>query len=156
DVALHAHRAGRHDRPRHHRPAGAHAQCGRHMTQPGFQPIDKIIHRAALVGRTIDKRALTPLAGVVVTITSGPPPWLARGAALPQGKPAARPDQKITDAGGFFRWPDLPAGAYTLSASLPGTRYAAATGSLTLVSTAVGTFELELAPTAVSGIVNAG
>ncbi len=43
------------------------------MTRPGFQPIDKITHRAALVGRTIDKRALTPLAGVVVTITSGPP-----------------------------------------------------------------------------------
>ncbi len=126
------------------------------MTRPGFQPIDKITHRAALVGRTIDKRALTPLAGVVVTITSGPPGWLARVAALQQGQPAARPDQKITDAGGSFRWLDLPAGAYTLSASLPGTRYAAATGSLTLVSTAVGTLELQLAPTAVSGIVKAG
>jgi hypothetical protein len=126
------------------------------MTRSGFQPIDNITHRAALVGRTIDKRALTPLAGVVVTITSGPPAWLARVAALQQGQPVARPDQKITDAGGFFRWLDLPAGAYTLSASLPGTRYAAATGSLTLVSTEVGTLELQLAPTAVSGIVKAG
>lgn len=126
------------------------------MTRPGFQPIEKIIHRVALVGRTVDKRTLTPLAGVVVTITSGPPAWVARVAALQQGRPAARPDQKIADAGGFFRWLDLPAGAYALSASLPGTRYAAAAGSLTLVSTAVGTLELQLAPTTVSGIVKAG
>ncbi len=67
------------------------------MTRPGFQPIDKIVHRAALVGRTVDKRTLAPLAGVVVTITGGPPAWLARVAALQQGQPAARPDQKTTD-----------------------------------------------------------
>jgi len=126
------------------------------MTRPGFQPIDRITHRAALVGRTLDKRTLTPLDGVVVTITSGPASWTARVVALQQGQPAARPDQKIADASGFFRWLDLPAGAYTLSASLSGTRYAAATGSLALVSTAVGTLELQLAPTAVTGIVKAG
>jgi hypothetical protein len=126
------------------------------MTRPGFQPIDRITHRAALVGRTIDKRTLTPLPGVMLTITSGPAAWTARVTALQQGQPTARPDQQTTDAGGFFRWLDLPAGTYTLSASLSGTRYAAATGSLALVSTAVGTLELQLAPTTVTGIVQAG
>jgi hypothetical protein len=126
------------------------------MTRPGFQPIDRITHRAALVGHAIDLRTLSPLAGVVVAITGGPPAWFARVAALQQGRPSVRPDQTVTDPRGFFRWLDLPAGAYTLSASLPGTRYAAATGSITLVSTAVGTLELQLAPTAVTGIVNAG
>lgn len=126
------------------------------MTRPGFQPIDRIAHRAALVGRTVDPRTASPLAGVVVTITSGPAAWTARLAALHQGQPAARPDQQLTDAQGFFRWLDLPAGAYTLGAALPGTRYAAATGSVTLVSTAVGSLELPLAPTAVTGIVKAG
>lgn len=126
------------------------------MTQPGFQPIDRITHRAALVGRTVDQRTANPLAGVVVTIASGPAAWTARIAALQQGQPTARPDQQLTDAGGLFRWLDLPAGAYTFSAALPGTRYAAATGSVTLVSTAVGSLELPLAPTAVTGIVKAG
>jgi hypothetical protein len=39
------------------------------MTRPGYQAIDKIVHRAALVGRVLDQRTLQPLPGVTVTIT---------------------------------------------------------------------------------------
>src|SRR5262245_25820400 len=101
------------------------------MTRPGFQAIDTINHRAAIIGRTLDQRTQTPLTGVEVVITTGPTAWTARVAALQQGQPNARPDRMISDANGFFRWLDLPAGAYTLAATLPGTRYLAATGTFT-------------------------
>ena len=123
------------------------------MTRPGFLAIDLITHRAALVGRAIDQRAQTPLAGVEVVITNGPAAWNARLAALQQGQPGARPDRYVTDANGFFRWLDLPAGAYTLSAAVPGTRYAAATAAATVVATTVVSAELALVPTTVTGIV---
>ena len=126
------------------------------MTRPGYQAIDKIVHRAALVGRVLDQRTLQPLPGVVVAITSGPPAWAARVAALQQGQPTARPAETSTDRDGLFRWLDLPPGAYTLGASLPGTRYAATSGSITLVATAVGKLDLQLAPTTVTGLVKAG
>jgi hypothetical protein len=48
------------------------------MTRPGYQAIDKIVHRAALVGRVLDQRTLQPLPGVTVTITAGPPAWRRR------------------------------------------------------------------------------
>lgn len=126
------------------------------MTRAGYQAIDKIVHRAALVGRVLDQRTQQPLAGAAVAITVGPPAWTARVAARQQGQPTARPDLTTTDGDGFYRWLDLPPGAYTLSAALPGTRYAAAAGSVSLVAAAVGTLELRLAPTSVTGIVKAG
>lgn len=126
------------------------------MTRPGYQTIERITHRAALIGRAIDMRTLGPLAGVEVAITAGPPAWVARVVAQRQGQPTARPEHRVTDAEGWFRWLDLPAGLYTVSAALPGTRYAAATESITLVTTALGKLELRLAPTAVTGIVKAG
>jgi hypothetical protein len=126
------------------------------MTRAGYQPIDKIVHRAALIGRVLDARTQQPLADAAVAITAGPAAWTARVAALHQGQPAARPDQTATDRNGQFHWLDLPPGAYTLGASLPGTRYAAATGTVTLVATALGTLDLVLAPTAVTGVVKAG
>ncbi len=123
------------------------------MTRPGFQALDLISHRAAIVGRAIDQRTQTPLAGVAVVITSGPAAWTARVAALQQGQPNARPDRMISDGNGFFRWLDLPVGAYALSAALPGTRYATATGSATVIATAPVSLALALVPTTVTGIV---
>ena len=124
------------------------------MTRAGFQAINLITHRAAIVGRAIDQRRQTSLAGVAVTITAGPPAWTARLAVLQQGQPGARPDRTISDARGVFRWLDLPAGAYTLSAALPGTRYAAATGSATVITTGPVNVELALVPTTVTGTIN--
>jgi len=126
------------------------------MTQARFLAIERITHRAALVGRVIDGLAQTPLAGVEVAITSGPPAWIAHVAALREGQPAARPGRCVSDAAGWFRWLDLPPGAYALSAAIPGSRYAAATGTATVVAARAAATELALAPTAVSGIVVAG
>jgi hypothetical protein len=126
------------------------------MTRAGFLSIDRIVHRAALVGRAIDKLAQTPLPGVEVVITSGPAAWEARLAALRQGQRSASPDRYVTDAAGLFRWLDLPVGTYALSAVVPGTRYAPAAATATVVTTGPTSTELALAPTAVTGIVKAG
>ena len=125
------------------------------MTRPGFQAIDLISHRAAIAGRAIDQRTQVPLPGVAVVITGGPPAWSARLAALQQGQPGARPDRMISDANGFVRWLDLPAGVYTLSAGLPGTRYATTTGSATVVTSGPVAVNLALAPTTLIGTINA-
>lgn len=126
------------------------------MTRDGFQTFSKIVHRAALVGRAIDQRAQTPLAGVTVMITSGPDAWNARLTTLLQGQPGATLNSQLTDGDGVFRWIDLPPGAYTLSAAISGTRYAAATASVTLTATTVATTQLALPPTAVTGVIQAG
>lgn len=123
------------------------------MTAPGFLSIGAIAHRAALVGRAIDRLARAPLVGVEVTITDGPAEWLARVAALRLGRPSARPERRITDAAGFVHWLDLPAGAYTLSAAVPGTRYASAAATVNVNIAAPARAELALAPTAVTGLV---
>jgi hypothetical protein len=126
------------------------------MTRPGFLAIDLITHRAALVGRAIDKIAQTPLPGVEVVITSGPAAWLARVAAVHQGRPSMRPDLRVTDSAGAFRWLDLPAGAYNLGAIIPGTRYGNAVATATVVTGGPVSAELALAPTMVTGIITAG
>jgi hypothetical protein len=123
------------------------------VTAPGFLSIGRISHRAALIGRVIDRLAQTPLAGVEIAITAGPPAWQARVAALRQGQPAARPERRISDAAGFFHWLDLAAGAYTLGAAVPGTRYAVASATATVGAGAPARIELALAPTAVTGTV---
>jgi hypothetical protein len=125
------------------------------VTRPGFQAIDLITHRAAIVGRAIDQRTQASLVGVAVVITGGPPAWSARLTALQQGQPGARPDRVISAANGFFRWLDLPVGVYSLNAALPGTRYATATGSATVVTTGPVSVDLALAPTTLIGTINA-
>jgi hypothetical protein len=123
--------------------------------RPGFLSIDPITHRAALVGRVIDKLTQTPLARVPIEIIDAPAAYKSRLATLRQGRPDARPDRLITDDGGLFRWLDLPAGAYTLRASAPDTRYADATATANVAASAAASAELALAPTAVTGSVRA-
>ena len=122
---------------------------------PGFVSIDPIRHRAALVGRVIDQRTQDPLANATVEITDAPAAYKARLATLRQGRPAARPDVIATGDGGVFRWLDLPAGTYTLRASLSDPRYAAVTMEATVTADAVACADLLLAPTAVTGNVSA-
>jgi hypothetical protein len=123
------------------------------VTRDGFLSIDRITHRAALIGHILDQLSQLPLAGVEVVITSGPAAWTARVAALQMGRPAARPDRCVTDASGFFRYLDLPVGAYTLSAAVSGTRYGAATATATVAASGAVTVHLTLAPTAITGTV---
>ena len=122
---------------------------------PGFLSIDPIAHRAALVGRVIDKLDQSPLPGVTVEIIDAPAAYKSRLATLRQGRPSARPDRLATDDNGLFRWLDLPVGTYTLRASLSGARYAVATTTASVVANAAASTELPLAPTAVTGSVSA-
>jgi hypothetical protein len=123
----------------------------------GFQGIGLIVHRAAIAGRVLDGLARSPLAGATVTITSGPKAFMDRVAALKQGRPDATPDRVLTSRDGFFRWLDLPAGAYALGASLPGagTRYAAVvTGNVQVVAQGpCAMIDLTLAPTTLVGVI---
>jgi hypothetical protein len=120
-----------------------------------FLEIGPITHRAAVVGRAVDARTREPLSGVRVAITSGPPAWLARLAVLREGRPATVADMIVTTSEGRFRWLDLPAGAYTLTATPSDPRYAPANGTAT-VAAAPAVIELALAPTALTGIVEGG
>lgn len=124
------------------------------MVPSGFLSLEQIGHRAALVGRTLDGLAQTPLQGVVVTILSGPPTWTARLNALRSGQPRRMPERSVTDPNGFFRYLDLPPGDYELGAVLAGTRYAPATGSATVVMTGATRVDLALVPTALTGVVS--
>jgi hypothetical protein len=122
---------------------------------PGFLSIDPITHRAALVGRVLDKLDQRPLPEVTVEIIDAPAAYQARLATLRQGRPSARPDRLVTDGHGLFRWLDLPAGTYTLRASRSGTRYAIATTTASVVASTAASAELLLVPTAVTGTVSA-
>jgi hypothetical protein len=125
---------------------------------PPFLTIDKISHRAALVGRVLDPLSQRVIAGAQVVITSGPAAWTEKLAALQSGRPSLRPDVAVSDSFGFYRYLDLPEGAYALSATIPGagTRYAASvTGNATVVLTAAVTLDFAFAPTAVTGLVKA-
>ena len=122
---------------------------------PGFLAIGPIAHRAALVGRVIDKLGQGPLPGVSVEITDSPPAYRTWLATLRQGRPGARPDRIATDGDGRFRWIDLPAGSYTLRASAPDPRYADATATASVVVNAAASVEIALDPTALAGRVNA-
>lgn len=124
-------------------------------TPPDMLSIDRITHRAALVGRVIDKLAQRAVPNVTVEITEAPDAYKSRLAALRQGRPGASPDRLATDGNGAFRWLDLPAGAYTLRASLSDPRYAAATVNASVTTDRVASAELALVPTAITGTVSA-
>lgn len=125
------------------------------MARPDFLELDRIVHRAALVGRVLDDLARTPLVGVEVTIESGPAEWKARLDALRSGQPRRRPERSVTDVSGGFKYLDLPPGVYALRAVLPGTRYAAATGTATVTASSASGLDLALTPTALTGVVKA-
>jgi hypothetical protein len=122
---------------------------------PGFLSIDRITHRAALVGHVVDKLDQRPLPDVIVAIIGAPAAYEARLATLRQGRPDASPDRLVTDDHGLFRWLDLPVGSYTLRASLPGTRYAIATATADVIAGTAASAEILLVPTAVTGTVSA-
>src|SRR5215212_424319 len=91
-------------------------------------------HRAVIAGRVTDAQTGKPLPGARVAITSGP---------------------EVTTAGdGFYRFLDLPAGTYTLTASLPGSgsRYGTESGQVVLGED-LETVDLELPATTVKGKV---
>lgn len=124
-------------------------------TPPGMLSIDRITHRAALVGRVIDRLDQRVLSQATVEIIDAPAAYKARLAGLRQGRPAASPDRIVTDGDGAFHWLDLPAGDYTLRASLSDPRYAAATVTASVTADRPASAELALAPTAVTGTIGA-
>src|SRR5262245_21527470 len=90
--------------------------------------------KARIAGRVSDAQTGKPLAGAQVAITNGP--------------------QAVTAADGFFRFLDLPAGSYTLTASLPGkgSRWGTASKPVALGG-ALAKVDLALPATTVKGKV---
>lgn len=121
----------------------------------GFLAIGTITHRAALVGRVIDKLDQHVLPDVTVEIVDAPDAYKSRLAALRQGRPGASPDRLVTDGNGAFLWLDLLVGSYTLRASISDPCYADATITASVVAGAAASAEIPLAPTAVTGTVSA-
>lgn len=128
---------------------------------------ETVRHRAAIAGRVSDLRTGVPLPGARVEITAGPPELTARLALLAQQSGslwetmAERLDRTRAASDGFFRFLDLPAGQYTLTASLPGsgTRYGTATAQLTRTAdgqgnVALATAGLALPATTIQGRVS--
>jgi hypothetical protein len=122
---------------------------------PGFLAIERIVHRAALVGRVIDPLTKSSIAGAAVEIVNAPAAFQARLAALRQGRPDARAELTATDASGGFRWLDLPAGDYALRVTVADVRYDAATATVSVPAGAPASIEIALAPTALTGTIRA-
>jgi hypothetical protein len=114
---------------------------------------ETVRHRAAIAGRVTDAGTGKPLPGARIEITAGPAVFTGRLALLAQqhGKRwaamAERPDRSRAASDGFFRFLDLPAGQYTLSASLPGSgsRYGTVSVQVTLTADGQGNIPLETA-----------
>ncbi|HZF08729.1 MAG TPA: carboxypeptidase-like regulatory domain-containing protein [Thermoanaerobaculia bacterium] len=137
------------------------------MTPP---TLEIVRHRVAIAGRIADALSGRLLAGARVEITGAPAAFLNLVAlrAIAAGTAgslwaamAERPDRTRTARDGHFHFLDLPAGAYTLTASLPdaGSRYGTATLPLTLVADSLGNVvraqaDMTLPPTAVKGKVS--
>lgn len=110
-------------------------------------------HRVAIAGRVTDARTGQPLPAARVQITAGPPafsgllPLLAKQHGARWETMAARPDRTRTASDGFFHFLDLPAGQYTLAASLPGSgsRYGTATVQVTLAADGQGNVPMQTA-----------
>lgn len=87
---------------------------------------DIVRHRAVLAGRVTEAPGGKPVAGARVEITAGPPAFTARLALQAKAggsrwaAQAERPDRTRTATDGHYHFLDLPAGSYTLTASLPG------------------------------------
>ncbi|MCW5803090.1 MAG: carboxypeptidase regulatory-like domain-containing protein [Deltaproteobacteria bacterium] len=112
----------------------------------GFLRIDPIVHRAALAGRALDTLAKVGLPGIAVRIVDGPPAWKTKF----RGREVA-----TTNADGWYRFLDLPAGTYRVEAAAPSSRYATAPKTIAVTATAASALDLELAPTALTGVITA-
>jgi hypothetical protein len=112
-----------------------------------------IHHQVAIAGRVIDAQAQLPMAGVIVSIADAPAEftaWLALKAQQYGTVWAAmlpRADRALTGADGHFHFIDLPDGAYTLAAGLPGagSRYAAAQATATVSRDGQGNLKMAAA-----------
>lgn len=82
--------------------------------QAGFSNVPIREHRLAIAGKVVDGFSKQPIAGVMVTIVSGPPAF-HRILAIAQ----ARPDRSITAIDGCFCFVDLPEGEYTVDFEAP-------------------------------------
>jgi hypothetical protein len=127
---------------------------------------DVVSHRAAIAGRVTEATSGKPLPGARVEITAAPPAFAARLALQAKAGGAGwaalaeRPDRTLAALDGHFHFLDLPAGTYTLTATLPGggSRYGQATGPVTLTLDPQGkvifkTIDLALQATVIQGKV---
>ena len=127
-------------------------------------------HRIAIAGLVADGGTGLPLVGVEVRLTVMPERFSSRLAlkALEYGARWAslmpRPDRVLSGQDGSFRFLDLPAGDYTVTASWPGkgTRYSPVSAEATVIEPSSaeespaplpGLLELRLPPTALTGVV---
>jgi hypothetical protein len=121
-------------------------------------------HRVAIAGRLSDLETGKPIRRGRVEITEAPAEFAsgldlkARQAGERWLVLGERPDRKATAADGHFHFLDLPAGDYTLTASLPGagSRYGTATAAATVALDAedrfvLATADMDLPPTTVKG-----
>lgn len=121
-------------------------------------------HQVAIAGRVIDKQTLRSLGGALVEITKAPPDFMSRLDiyALQYGTTwkdmLKRPDRALTTRDGHFHFMDLPDGAYTLKATLPGagSRYGTVEGQEVTVERnekkiTLAVSDLALPPTTITG-----
>ncbi len=128
-----------------------------------------IRHQVAIAGQVTDAQTGRAVGGAQVEITDAPAEfktWLAMR-AIQHGDRwavlAERPDRTRTAADGHFHFLDLPPGAYTLLASLPGagTRYGQSDEVTVIVSQdkdgkyTPAPAELKLPPTTLKGRITA-
>lgn len=91
-----------------------------------FLKLEPTRHQVAIAGRVTDAQTGRALAGAQVAITAAPAAfttWLQLKAKQYEARwdtMVERPDRTRTATDGHFHFIDLPAGQYTLTASLPG------------------------------------
>jgi hypothetical protein len=125
---------------------------------------ESVRHRVAIAGWVVDAETQKPIASATVAMDVVPPPF-KRTLQLQSIQYGARwetmvhrPDRTTTAADGGFHFADVPAGRYTLRASVPGAgrRYGAAEAEATVSHKNTETIELALLhialpPTTVKG-----
>lgn len=121
------------------------------------------VRRLAVAGRVTDAVTGRPLAGALAQITTAPKEFRAwteiRGAELASRTPPGTPPERaVSDADGWFRYLDLPAGKYTIDVSLPpaGSRYGAARAKTEVSAASAAAWvdaSVSLPPTTVRGTV---
>jgi hypothetical protein len=106
-------------------------------------------HRVAIAGTVRIAATGEPLAGAVVTLTSGPPEFVLRRDRLAAVHGTAwetlaeRPDRARAAPDGLYWFTDLPAGTYVVRATRPGSggRYGAVAQSATVAVDGSGAVE---------------
>ena len=125
---------------------------------------ETVRHQVAIAGQVTDARTGRAIGGACVQITIAPQAFRDFLAlrALPYGERwetlVERPDRTRTAADGHFHFLDLPDGAYTCTATLPGagSRYGTVQAGATVLRDAAGnlpmaTVNLALPPTSLKG-----